>query len=375
MLIKNSIQKILNNNSSSGIILIIITAISLLLANFSEAYYGFGNTEISIGLMKKSILHWTNDALMCLFFLLVGLEIRKELYFGELNSLKKASLPALAAIGGVIFPALIFVALNWGGENIKAWAIPCATDIAFSLAVLSILGSRANKSMKTFLSALAIIDDLIAILIIALFYSANLQVNYLLLALIPVGLGLIFRKYKINSLIIYISLGIALWYFIYASGIHATIAGVVLAFILPDKLVDKFEHSLYKPVNFIILPIFAALNTAILINAESFQVLTKPLGLGIVFGLLLGKPLGIFIFTKLAVVTGISDLPKSINNNKLLVLGFAAGIGFTMSIFISTLSFTDKSNVDAGIISAIAASIISGIVSIVLSFVKKKRSN
>lgn len=343
----------LNDSRATGIVLIICTIISLLLAN-SPAKEGW--------LQGWSFIeHWINDGLMVIFFFLAGMEIKQELIAGELSSVQKATLPVLAAIGGMLVPAGIFVLFNHGTPYANGWGIPMATDIAFSLGVISLLGKRVPLPLKIFLTALAIIDDLGAIVTIAIFYTAGIQMMYLLAALGLLILLFLLNRYKVQTLVFYFIPGILLWYCVLHSGIHATIAGVLLAFTIPLDKIEKLIHALHKPVNFLIMPLFALANTAITFPNDLGQIFQHTISYGIIAGLVLGKPLGIFLFSFIAVKTKIAALPSQSTWHQLLGVGLLAGIGFTMSIFIATLAYT---NVEWQVYSKIAvmtASLFSGI--------------
>ncbi|UYQ94294.1 Na+/H+ antiporter NhaA [Chitinophaga horti] len=314
--------------------------------------------------LPNSPLLWINDVLMVLFFFLVGMEIKRELTIGELSSVKKSLLPVLAALGGMLVPALIFYSFNHSSEYLHGWGIPMATDIAFSLGVLSLLGSRVPLPLKIFLTALAIIDDLGAILVIAVFYTDHLSINYLLAGGGILLMLALFNRLGVKGLWWYLIPGIALWYCIFNSGIHATIAGVLLAFCIPLDKVSSLEHKLHMPVNFLIMPLFALANTAIIFPANIQQALTSTVSYGIIAGLVIGKPLGIFGFSFLATKLKLAALPAGTRWSQLLGVGMVAGIGFTMSIFIASLAYLDASHQHIqviAIISVIAASLISGI--------------
>jgi len=290
------IKELAENGKLTGLILIFATFFSLLLSNsdHGDSYLKFWSTEIGFHFMHKSILHWINDGLMAIFFLMVGLEIKRELLEGELSTMKQAILPVVAAFGGILFPALIFFLFNSRDpENLHGWAIPTATDIAFSLGVLSLLGKRVPFTLKIFLTALAIIDDLGAILIIAVFYSHELHIMMIMSAAAVFIILMIMNRMKIKNLYLYLLPGLVLWYCILKSGIHPTVAGVLLALTIPLNKVEEFEHFLHKPVNYIILPVFALANTAISVSIEQAGNLIAPLSLGIIVGLFIGKPAGI----------------------------------------------------------------------------------
>lgn len=361
------------SGTAGGIILFLCLILSLLIANspLSNSFNSFLATEIGYHSeslhLKYSLSLWINDGLMAIFFLLVGLEIKRELVEGELSTPKKALLPILCAIGGAILPAVIYHFFNYGKPTSAGWGIPMATDIAFALAVITMLGKRIPASLKIFLAALAIVDDLMAILVIAIFYSSELNLNYLMYAGIVFALLITLNRLKVKNILFYIVPGIFMWYFIHNSGIHATIAGVLTALALPttpdskESPLEKLEHLLVKPVNFIIIPIFALANTNIPIESQMIDGLFSSLGLGILFGLILGKPIGIILVSFLSVKMGICTLPKSSNWIHILGVGLLAGIGFTMSIFISLLSFSDNLLVEEAKFSILTASLVSGV--------------
>lgn len=336
----------------TGIILIFCVIISMLIAN-SSAGEGFENLlNFKIGWesvhLNYPVISWVNDGLMAIFFLYVGLEIKRELVEGELSSLKQASLPVFAAIGGMALPAFLYFLFNRNTDTATGWGIPMATDIAFAIAILSILGKRVLPAHKIFLKALAIVDDLGAILVIAIFYTADLDLQYIYLAAVVFGLQLFFNRIGLKHAAFYLIPGLVLWYFVHSSGIHATIAGVLTAFTIPMKknkqhtsTLEKLEHGLNKPVNFLIMPLFALANTNIKLEYGMLYALLSPLSLGIISGLLIGKPLGILGMSYLAVKLKISRLPDNSRWMQILGLGILGGIGFTMSIFIALLSFDD----------------------------------
>lgn len=353
-----------------GIVLIVCTLLSLCIANSSwqEVYIAFfprlfdpagGHHLTWNGLhLPNSLLLWVNDGLMAVFFFLVGMEIRRELTTGELASFRQSMLPVLAAVGGMVMPALLFLLFNNGTENSRGWGIPMATDIAFSLGILSLLGKRVPLSVKIFLTALAIIDDLGAIITIAIFYTSELQMSYLYAGLAIFALLLLLRT---KRLLFYFIPGIILWYCCFNSGIHATIAGVLLAFCMPLEKIGMLEHRLHDPVNFIIMPVFALANTAIPFPADITQVFTHPISFGILSGLVLGKPLGIFLLCFLAVKFRIAKLPRNIGWTQIWGVGMIAGVGFTMSIFISTLAYTVPALQVISVMSVMLASLAAGL--------------
>jgi len=369
-----SFQEFFKSGSAGGIILIICVVLSLIIANssFGDSFNSFLETKIGYQTpsvhLEYPIIQWINDGLMAIFFLLVGLEIKRELVEGELASIKKATLPVFAALGGVIVPALIYTAFNKGSDYTEGWGIPMATDIAFALAIITLLGKRVPASLKIFLAALAIVDDLMAILVIAVFYSSTLHYVYLLYASAIFGLLLLFNRLGIKSLVFYLLPSLLMWYFIHHSGIHATIAGVLTAFTLPttpdakESPLEKLEHLLVKPVNFIIMPLFALANTNIKYEEGMLNGLISPLGLGIALGLFIGKPIGITLFSWLAVKLKISNRPSGANWKHILGVGMLGGIGFTMSIFIAILSFADLSHIlSEAKFSILMGSVLSGI--------------
>lgn len=343
-------KKFFNNSQSSGIILIFCVLISLLIANSSAAenFQHFLDQEVGTHLfgLEYPVSIWINDGLMAIFFLLVGLEIKRELVEGELSSFKNASLPIFAAVGGMLVPAVIYSIFNTGTEYSNGWGIPMATDIAFSLAIISMLGKKIPNSIKIFLAALAIVDDLGAILVIAVFYTEQIHWSYLLLSFGVTALLFVLNFLKVTKTIFYIIPGLFLWYFLHHSGIHATIAGVLLAFSIPTNAsnveispLEKLEHQLHIPVSFLIMPIFALTNTNITFSSEMVAGVTSTLGLGIICGLVLGKLIGINLFSLIAIKSKLSALPQNSNWLQMIGVGLLAGIGFTMSIFIALLSF------------------------------------
>ena len=335
-----------NSEKAGGLVLIACTILSLLLANsnYGTSYHDFFQTQFA----GHSFEHWINDGLMTIFFLLIGLELEREIYQGELSNIKDALLPIFGALGGMLIPAGIFLLFNFGTATQSGAGIPMATDIAFALGILSLLGNRVPTSLKIFLTALAVIDDLGAIIIIAIFYTKTLLWTNLFIALGIWLLLFIIGKLKVRNLFPYLIGGVAMWYFMLHSGVHATITGVLLAFAIPfgnggEKSTSFIlQHFLHKPVAFIILPIFALANTAIVFSGDISQTLTENNSLGIALGLIVGKPLGIFIFTFLAVTFGLCKLPTDLNWKSIFGVGLLAGIGFTMSIFVTLLAFDNE---------------------------------
>ncbi|HOD10940.1 MAG TPA: Na+/H+ antiporter NhaA [Flavobacterium sp.] len=349
-----------------GFLLIICTIISLLLANssFSNDYLSIWHYQFN----NHSIEHWINDGLMAIFFLLIGLELEREIYIGELSDIKKASLPIFAALGGMLIPAGLYLLLNFGTDTQSGAGIPMATDIAFALGILSLLGNRVPTSLKIFLTALAVIDDLGAILVIAIFYTDDLNVLNLSIALGIFAFLLILNRLKVRNLIPYLVSGVFMWYFMLNSGVHATITGVLLAFAIPFGNGDKkstsylLQHWLHKPVAFIILPLFALANTAIIMNTDWHYALTHHYTLGIALGLIIGKPLGVTLFSFVAVKSKLCKLPDDLNWKKVIGVSFLSGIGFTMSIFITLLAFSDEEHISNSKIMILISSLIAGII-------------
>ncbi|RZJ91973.1 MAG: Na+/H+ antiporter NhaA [Chryseobacterium sp.] len=383
-----SFSHFFTSSSAAGIILLVCVMVSLLIANspLAEQFSNILNYELGTAFrsvsLKYPVLIWVNDGLMAVFFLLVGLEIKREVIEGELSTFKQASLPVLAALGGVAVPALIYTLFNSSDPRTSAgWGIPMATDIAFALGILSLLGDKVPAGLKIFLAALAIVDDLIAILVIAVFYSAEIHFNYLGYAGAVFLLQMIFNRMGLKSLFFYIIPGIFMWYFIHHSGIHATIAGVLTALTLPtnedasESPLEKLEHILTLPVNFVIMPIFAIANTNITFESGMIEGLLGSLGLGIVLGLFLGKPAGIFFMSWISVKLKVSQLPENTNWIHVLGLGLLGGIGFTMSIFIALLSFKNPEFQTEAKFAVLAASMLSGVLGYMLLniFNKKKR--
>tara|TARA_B100001094_G_scaffold308469_1_gene341150 strand:+ start:97 stop:1269 length:1173 start_codon:yes stop_codon:yes gene_type:complete len=342
--------------AASGLVLLIAAIIALIISNsnFSELYFNTLEQYLFIGIntfgLKLSVHHWINDLLMAIFFFFVTLEIKREFIQGELSNLKKALLPIIGAVGGMLIPALFYVAINFENtETLNGWAIPSATDIAFSLGILSLLGSRVPISLKIFLTALAIIDDLGAILIIAFFYSGDLSVSYLSLILISYIFLLILNKFGIKKFFPYLLIGSFMWFFTYKSGIHATIAGVLLASTIPHRLKEKdfsllikLEHAISPYVAFMIMPIFAFANAGVSLEGLSLSSLLLPVPLGILLGLFIGKQLGVMIFCFIAVKLGAAQMPDNSNWLSLYGVSVLTGIGFTMSLFVGNLAFVEN---------------------------------
>ncbi|MDA9753172.1 Na+/H+ antiporter NhaA [Candidatus Pelagibacter sp.] len=342
--------------AASGLILLFAAIIALIISNstLSDLYFSTLDKYLFIGInnygLKLSVLHWINDALMAIFFFFVTLEIKREFLQGELSNIKQALLPIIAAVGGMLVPALFYVFINFGNsETLNGWAIPSATDIAFSLGVLSLLGKRVPLSLKVFLTALAIIDDLGAIVIIALFYSGDLNIKYLVLMLLAFITLLVINKFNVKKILPYLIIGIFLWDFTHNSGIHATIAGVLLAATIPHRkkekdfsLLIKIEHAISPYVAFAIMPLFAFANAGVSLEGLSLSSLLDKVPLGIVLGLFLGKQLGVFVFSYISIKTKIAQMPNNSNWYNLYGVGVLTGIGFTMSLFVGNLAFIDN---------------------------------
>lgn len=359
-----------NSERSAGILLIGCTILSLLLtnSNLGDSYLQIWNAKVS----GESVTHWINDGLMAIFFLMIGLELEREIYKGELSDIKKALLPVMAAIGGILVPAAIYFFLNYSSDTKSGIGIPMATDIAFALGILSLLGKRVPVSLKIFLAALAITDDIGAILVIAIFYTTTISwINILIAAAIFVFLGVL-NRLKVFNFIPYLIGGIAAWYFMLHSGVHATITGVILGFVIPfgsgssNSLSYKLQHFLHTPVNFIILPLFALANTAIIIVPDWYNGLFENYALGIFGGLVIGKPVGIVLFSILIIKSGLAALPKDVSFKQLVGTGFLGGIGFTMSIFITLLAFDNLNYINGSKIAILLSSLIAGITGFVI---------
>ena len=374
--------------AASGLILLIAAIIALVVSNsnFSELYFSTLEQYLFLGVnefgLKLSVHHWINDLLMAVFFFFVTLEIKREFIQGELSNFKKAMLPIIAAIGGMVVPALFYVAINFGNsETLYGWAIPSATDIAFSLGILSLLGSRVPISLKIFLTALAIIDDLGAILIIAFFYSGELSISYLSLILISYIFLLILNKFGVKKFLPYLIIGIFMWFFTYKSGIHATIAGVLLASTIPHKikandfsLLIKIEHAISPYVAFMIMPLFAFANAGVSLEGLTLSSLMMPVPLGILLGLFVGKQLGVMLFSFFAVRFGVAQMPDNSNWFSLYGVSILTGIGFTMSLFVGNLAFIESTQYIDGVkIGVLAGSLLSTIFGyLILSIAIKK---
>ena len=354
--ITNSFRWFFKLEAASGLVLLFAAIAALIISNsyLSDLYFSTLNKYLFLGInnfgLKLSVIHWINDALMAIFFFFVTLEIKREFLQGELSNIKQALLPIIAAVGGMVVPALIYVFINFGdAATLNGWAIPSATDIAFSLGVLSLLGKRVPLSLKVFLTALAIIDDLGAIVIIALFYSGDLSVKYLTLMLLAFIILLVINKFNIKKFFPYLLVGLFLWDFTHNSGIHATIAGVLLAMTIPHRkkekdfsLLIKIEHAISPYVAFGIMPLFAFANAGVSLEGLSFSSLLDKVPLGIVLGLFVGKQLGVFVFSYISIKMKVAQMPNNSNWFNLYGVGILTGIGFTMSLFVGNLAFVEN---------------------------------
>ncbi|WKL57657.1 Na+/H+ antiporter NhaA [Asticcacaulis sp. ZE23SCel15] len=377
----------LKSEASGGLILMAAAVAAMVVANspLSEDYFHLLHVYVA-GL---SLQHWINDALMAVFFLMVGLEIKREVLTGQLSTWSRRALPGIAALGGVIAPALIYVVINAGSPaSLRGWAIPTATDIAFALGVLALLGSRVPVALKVFLTALAIIDDLAAVIIIAIFYTADLNLQMLGAAGAMLALLFIMNRFKVKSLWLYLTVGAVLWWFVYKSGVHATLAGVATALFIPlhthkgahddhHSPLVRLEHALHKPVAFLIVPIFGFANAGVSLAGFSWEALLLPIPLGVAAGLFVGKQVGVFAAAFLAIKTGLAPMPKDTSWPQIYGLSLLCGIGFTMSLFIGLLAFpTHPEAQDAVKIGVLMGSILSGVIGyIVLSFCGKKKAS
>ena len=373
--------------AASGLVLLISAVIALIISNsnFSSLYFETLQSYLFIGInnigLKMSLHHWINDALMAVFFFFVTLEIKREFILGELSSPKQALLPIIAAIGGMLVPALIYIYINFGnGDTINGWAIPSATDIAFSLGVLSLLGSRVPISLKVFLTALAIIDDLGAIIIIAFFYTGDLSIQYLSLLLLTFIALLILNKSGVKKFLPYLILGLILWFFTYQSGVHATISGVLLATVIPHRkkneeysLLTKIEHNISSYVAFGIMPLFAFANAGVSLDGINLESLLSPVPLGIVLGLFVGKQIGVFLFSIISIKLKIAQMPNNANWMSFYGVGILTGIGFTMSLFIGNLAFVENIEYIDGVkIGVLAGSLLSTLIGYTLLLLTAK---
>ena len=377
------------SESASGLILLSFAIIAIIIANssFATTYNSILHTYITIGYKKyslsMSVLHWINDGLMGIFFLVVGMEIKREVVFGELKSLKKTILPISAAIGGMIVPAIVYALFNYKESTITGWGIPMATDIAFALGILSLVGRKAPKGIIVFLTALAIVDDLGAIIVIAMFYTSQISWIALIMGLIVFIVLILANRFKVKYTSVYVILGIVLWTCILKSGIHATIAGVLLGISLPagknihefkSSILYRLEHALTPVSSFVIMPIFALANSGITIDINSIgAIIASPVSLGIIFGLVIGKQIGIFGVSYILVKLKVAKLPAQVTKRHLYGASVIGGIGFTMSIFVSSLSFADETVLATAKISIMIASILAAILGgIIFGLIKLK---
>lgn len=383
--INSTLRKFLDNGASGGLVLMAVALLAIITANSPLAEDYFHILHVYIG--PLSIQHWINDALMAVFFLMVGLEIKREMLDGQLSSWSRRVLPGAAAAGGMIFPALFYVLLNRDNPAaLQGWAIPTATDIAFALGVLSLFGSRVPTSMKIFLAALAIIDDLGAVIVIALFYTADLNLVALISAALVWGNLFIFNRMKVKVLWPYLVLGAVLWVLVFASGVHATLAGVMLALAIPLKLtpgtpeatpdespLHRLEHALHKPVAFIIVPIFGFANAGVSLSGLSLSVFTEPLTMGVAGGLFFGKLIGVFGVVAVLVKLGLAQLPAQASWGQVAGTALLCGIGFTMSLFIGLLAFNDPTVQDHVKIGILMGSLVSGLSGAVILTLTSRR--
>ena len=358
-------KKFFNDSKSTGIVLLCCTVVSVLLANGvqNSPYLTLWTTHFTeISIVPHSLLHVINEGLMSVFFFFAAIEIKREVISGELNSVKKALMPLMSAVGGMLVPAFIYLVLCGDKSNNIGWGIPMATDIAFSLAILSLLGKLVPVALRIFLTAVAVIDDIGGIITIAVFYPGNMNMSYLLMGMGTLAVPILLSYKKVSNVLFYIPFGLLLWFFIYNSGVSTSLAGVLMAFVMPSSLSHKLLERLHIPVNFIILPLFAMANTAIVFPDNITQVFTSPVYMGIFAALSVGKPLGIFLFANVAAALKIATLPKGISQIQLLSVGIICGIGFTVSLFITSLAFADAGNIMAARLAIISASLLSGVV-------------
>lgn len=384
--IQSTLRHFLDNEASGGIILMFVAALAITMANSQMAEAYFHILHVYIG--PLSVQHWINDALMAVFFLLVGLEIKRETLDGQLSSWSRRVLPGAAAAGGMVFPALFYIYFNWNDPSaLRGWAIPTATDIAFALGVLSLFGKRVPASLKIFLAALAIIDDLGAVIVIALFYTAALNLLALCGAAIVVATLIIFNRMGVKTLWPYLALGVVLWVLEFSSGVHATLAGVVLALTIPlkrtpgtpeashaDSPLHKLEHNLHKPVAFAIVPIFGFANAGVSFAGVSMSIIAEPLTMGVAAGLMLGKLVGILGTVAVLVNLKLAELPAKASWGQMAGVALLCGIGFTMSLFIGLLAFNDPTVQDHVKIGILLGSLTSGLIGAVLLTAFGRRS-
>ena len=383
---QSALVRFINHEATAGLILVVAAALALIVTNagFAAQYENFLALPVSVRIgsvgLDKTLIHWINDGLMAVFFFLVGLEIKREVLQGNLSSREQIVLPAIAAFGGMVAPALIYAYFNWGTASIGGWAIPAATDIAFALGALALIGSRVPLSLKVFLLTLATLDDLGAILIIAIFYTSDLSLIGLGLAGAAFACLVILNRMKVDRTAPYIFFGIAMWVFVLKSGVHATLAGVALAMAVPllrkdgSNFIHALEEGLHPYVKFLILPLFAFANAGIPLEGFSLATLSLPLPLGITAGLVLGKPLGIILTVGCCVSLGIAKLPERATWAHMIGVGCLAGIGFTMSLFIGTLAFDAPAQIDAVRVGVIAGSIVSTVLGLMILWSGSRKS-
>jgi Na+:H+ antiporter, NhaA family len=384
---QSALIRFINHEATAGLILVLAAALALIVTNvgYAEFYDHFLELPVSVRIggigLDKTLVHWINDGLMTIFFFLVGLEIKREVLQGNLSSREQITLPAMAALGGMLAPALIYVFFNWGNaETLQGWAVPAATDIAFALGALALVGSRVPLSLKVFLLTLATLDDLGAIVIIAIFYTSDLSLIGLGFAGIAFALLIALNRMRIDRTAPYIFLGFAMWVFVLKSGVHATLAGVAVAMTIPllrrdsSSFVHALEEGLHPYVKFLILPLFAFANAGIPLSGLSIGALTSSVPLGIAAGLVFGKPLGILLAVIVCVSLGIAKLPEQASWTHVTGVGCLAGIGFTMSLFIGTLAFDTPGQIDAVRVGVIAGSIISTVLGLAILWVGSNRS-
>ncbi len=384
-------QTFVQSEAFGGVLLVFAAAIAFSMANspLSEFYFQIKKTYFGIAFgdweLKKALYHWINDGLMVIFFLLVGLEIKRELIQGELSRPRDAALAVFAALGGMIVPALIYVALNFNGDGLSGWGIPMATDIAFALGIMALLGKRVPIALKVFLTALAIVDDLGAVLVIALFYTESLNITALISSLVVLAIAALYGYLSGRKLLVFAIFGVIAWYYMLKSGVHATVAGVLLAFTVPLSTKHSYnrsdehhsplhtlEHGLEPWVNYFIMPVFALTNAGVVLSGESFAA--SPILLGCLFGLVLGKPIGVFLFSWLAVQCGLASLPNNVSWKQIFATGLLAGIGFTMSFFIAVLAFGQGVMLDQAKLGILGASIIAAVAGLTMLYTYSKQS-
>jgi NhaA family Na+:H+ antiporter len=385
---KPPLREFLDRESSGGVLILLSAALGLLVANspISKSYFSFLNFDFTLGagifLIEFTIQKFINYALMTIFFFVVGLEIKRELTSGHLASMKKALMPFLAALGGVAFPAIIYLSIA-GGVAAGGWGVPVATDIALAVGLLTMIGSRVPESLRIFLLALAVIDDIVAILIIALVYSDGISINWLLISVAVIAGIYILKQINIRATLIYIGVGVLLWFALYKTGVHPTLAGVILGLLTPnapkttgnsESVIEWLEDRFHPASSFLIVPLFAFANTGVALNLDTLEIASSSLiAWGIFFGLVVGKPIGILFSTIVAARLKIAQLPASASTPMIAATGSAAGIGFTVAIFIAQIAFDDRQTQEIAIIAVIAASVVSALLSWVMFRVFSKR--